>query len=374
MRTESPHYAYPQTHKYLVAALKDRNRPIERLAQKNVRATNILFLQFGTPAQPKDIGEIYGHITRQRIRAIVKDTIEKVHQNASPQFQRKFNPTEIPLKKPYTARKGENISEAKNGPSFRIKRFVRHHGNTKETIKKMRSRLHLTNYAIANSRDTLKKWGIDIPYLINTPTTYNSLAGKLATTKNLTEIYELFKSVRYWFYHRDLLRPKRLLVPLRETAKDFHFPPHQLFLFARSLEKAKIPLLKLATEVKNGPQKGKRTNHFLARQTEKLAKKILFADPSLARFRQNPVTQICGPENRPIPTTTQIAKSDGLLPIGAILRELGIPSRGKHARSNLQTLLTPNCPVAIFRDQRSTRFYQKDKAKLKKFLKQKSLN
>ncbi len=364
---ELPYHAHETTYKFLKAALKDSRHPIETVAKKNPLYTNIVGVYYSSPASTKEISEQYG-LHRVYIGAIVKKTMADIWDHSSKRLRQKFPLEDIPLHRPWSIRQRRNKSQNANNRSYKVEQLViRHPEITAQEIKK---RLHLTGLELGSVRDTLKRREIEVPYVNNRHLLNRQLAEQLISVKNRNERSRILSQINQSFFNDPSRR--QLLVPLKTVANGFHYSNRDAIYFVHTLKRAKIFVVAIKSHVETGPQTGIRHYYTIARQELKLARRVLKANPSLERFRDSKIAQICGPTDRPPPTAYNFWRRNNLISPGKLLMDMGIRISGPNPPIRLKEFFTPDCPVAVFRYGSSTyNCWAEDKNKMRQFLHQK---
>lgn len=93
-------YAYEVAYQFLTAAIAEgAHRQLNpRAFDTQARNRNILGTYFFTPVTLEGLGNIYG-ITKERTRQIIEGEVKELWRNCSPEVQRQFPLSEIPLRK-----------------------------------------------------------------------------------------------------------------------------------------------------------------------------------------------------------------------------------------------------------------------------------
>lgn len=204
---------------------------------------------------------------------------------------------------------------------------------------------------ICSARNTARKWGYEIPFLKHTRADRDRLARDLVETQDDTRVQELLSSIRVRFYEVNCRGESSLLATLKEAVSGYHVSPRNFVAFAATLEKNKIPFGVIERQIRPYWRDNNlvQRNYFLLRRDLERAREAFLSDSTLGKFRENPVTQTCGPKVDKLPNTTDIQRSGNYLHPSALLREFGIKVRGRWAKYKVAQFLTADCPVPIFR-------------------------
>lgn len=237
-----------------------------------------------------------------------------------------------------------NISRGRGGRSVVIMEALRE-GKTPQQIQR---ELGFSTHMMSAARMVLQGWDVDLPYQTRTREENRLLAERLRKSRDNREIKRLLRQVDLVFLKQDRKRERPLLLSVFRVARGagFHFrAAGNMEFFVNSLKSPGMPVGKIVEEVKRGSGKRNVRHFFIAAQHRGWAKRVFLTDPSLQKFLENPVRQICGPEAR-VPTTTRLIEKDRFGSPSHLLAQFGIPI-GTNRRL-LPRLFDETCPVPVF--------------------------
>lgn len=117
-----------------------------------------------TPKTLEDVGRSF-NLTRQGVHQVVLRSVRKLWANCSAETKRLFPLSSLPLDKSQeeSARrqKGERMSWYHEGKAARIAKMV----EEGRSIREIKQELGISTEKLGEYRQSLKKWGIEIPYI-----------------------------------------------------------------------------------------------------------------------------------------------------------------------------------------------------------------
>lgn len=344
-REWQPIYAHPETHKLLKAAIADG--AVEPTAREvGPRDFNIHGTYFISHANHQDIAGRYPDFnSRERSRQIVKRVFSILHSHCTKETQERFPLNDLKIGKPYYRHS-------------RLYNRVAELLQEGEDVKKIKTRLGLSNQQLVNARESLKNFGLELPYITHS---WPELAGVIGSPEsNDEQIQEALDRVGSGFHSNYISGENPILTSVSKVAKmaGYHFFVKKTSVFVESLKKAKIPRRTILSQQKKEQKVYSANYHFIAAQHSERAVMALKEDESLARFRKNPVNQMCGPRRKEFPTTHELMNRKGYSAPLHIFRELGIGASGR-SKHTYKDFFEQDCPVAVFRI-RQAHFYPDD--------------
>lgn len=345
-RARWPIYAQPETHKFLEAAIADGAvEPTVR--EVGPRNFNIHGTYFISPATHQDIAERYPDFNSiERSRQIVKRVFSILHSHCTEETQERFPLHELETRK------------------FHLQKETYHIGQLLlegRDVREIKTRLGLSSSQLAYARSGLKNFGLELPYLTHSWSKLESVLG--SPSSNDEQIQEALNHANFPFYCNHASGENPILTSVSKLAKmaGYYFFMNKTSVFVESLEKTKIPRRTILRQQKKEQKVYSANYHFIAAQHSERAVMALKEDESLARFRKNPVNQMCGPRRKEFPTTHELMNRKGYSAPLHIFRELGI-TVGRVSKHTYKDFFEQDCPVAVFRI-RQAHFYPDDQEK-----------
>ncbi len=209
----------------------------------------------------------------------------------------------------------------------------------------------------------LRKLGFAIPANLNRSKNENTELAQKLRDNSLSdrEAQELLNQVRIWFYDVYTKGENPLLIPIASLTYRLGYHPSlgDISQFIKSARAAGISSGHITKEVKSGPQKGIQDYYFIAAIHKDRVREAFEKDPSLQRFKENPVSQVGGPDAK-LPTFWQLRPKQQLFrsPFH-IFQELGI-SWGQYNHFNKGEIFNSDCPVPVFRIRHGNLYYPLD--------------
>lgn len=337
---------------FLLAARQDPSQPIEKTICDHdddpFRLRNVLVTLnyvFGDGSFD-DYREMAGGVSDKRVQQIVKKTLKTIWTNSSADLQKQYPLENIKPGHGFTLKSAIERSKARSGALVAILNLVGS-DDPNEQMKKM----GFSSRQICEARVSARKWGYQVPSVNCTKTDSAVLAQNLEEVQNDNKVQRLLSSGRLYFCQENCRGQDSLLITLKEAVSGYHVSPRNFAPFAGALKKTGVPLTVIEREI--SPYR--RHNYlvqryyFLLRRDLDRARGAFLSDSTLEKFRENPVTQTCGPKVDKLPNTTDIQRSGNFKHPSALLRELGIEVKGRWARYRLAQFLTDDCPIPVFR-------------------------
>lgn len=329
-----PIYAHSKTHEFLKATIADG--AVEPTAREvGPRDFNIHGTYFISRATYQDIAERCPDFNSgERSRQIVKRVFSILHSHCTEETQERFPLHELKIRK-YRLQKR----------TYRISQLLREG----EDVRGIKTRLGLSNKQLAGARKSLKNIGLELPYLIHSWHKLESVLG--SPSSNDEQIQEALNHASFSFQSKYTSGENPILTSVSEVAKmaGYYFSSKKTSVFVESLKNAKIPRRSMQRQLKYREQEGHLVNyHFIAAQHSERAAMAFKEDESLARFRKNPVNQICGSRRKESPTTHELQNKKGYSAPVHIFRELGIAVGGR-SKHTYKDFFNQDCPVAVFK-------------------------
>lgn len=349
----------PSARDFLLAARQDPSQPIEKTICDHdddpFRLRNVLVTLnyvFGDESLD-DYREMAGGVSDKRVGQIVKKTLKIIWTNSSADLQKKYPLGNIKSGHGSTLKSAIGRSKADSGALAAILNLVSS-DDPNEQMKKM----GFSSRQICDARVSARKWGFQIPSLNRTKADKERLARDLEETQDDTRVQELLSSIRLHFYEVNCRGENSLLATLKEAVSGYHVSPRDFAAFAGVLKKTGVPLTVIEREIVPYRRHNSYVQryYFFLRRDLKRARGAFLSDSTLEKFRENPVTQTCGPKVDKLPSTTDVQRSGNYKHPGPLLRELGIEVKGRWARYKLAQFLTDDCPIPVFR-YRGLSFY-----------------
>lgn len=216
---------------------------------------------------------------------------------------------------------------------------------------------------VETARKTLKRWGIDTEVFdLDTIKKLKSLEQEEDDTKLQQIMNELPYStvLRNTFESKKKgrIHPKVFTTLRNVTAGSFHYRPRRetINAFVDSLRAAGIPFIIIEIN------ENKRSVILLEKRSQK-ALAAFETDPSLERFKENPVKLACGDKTVKLPNTTELTKGGRFIKPHAILKEMGIRIHPRKMSEFNSWLFSDGCPAPVFcirntnADQKQRRHY-----------------
>lgn len=261
-------------------------RPDKTPEEAWVRQKNIVGIYFGSPAALEDLGRMYG-VTRERIRQLVKKSMEHLWLSCLPETQALFPFGELELRKPLTQKSRERISEAHGGKSVLINRELQ----AGKSIREIQKEKGISRQQIKGSRHVLREWSTAVPFF-RTPHSQNlELEKNLKNAEKDQEKQEVLSQVKRRFYQDHVKGENSLLIASTNIALEaglsLGFQRQNRRIFIESLKNVGFPMGEI-TE-KRMSRTGKEmiaTYHFILARDKERAKRIVLSDPNLQRFRR----------------------------------------------------------------------------------------
>lgn len=327
-----------------------------------IRNRNILGTYFASRATLAEVGGIYG-LTGERIRQIIEKGIEYLWNQSSKDTRVTFPLDNILKSKGPSIFKSLRQSETRGGSTLRIYQFVKGGRSIEEIINE----IGVSKNNLQASLRRMKGWGLDVPEVETSHSRLRSLAEKL-TKPSLTdqEARELLSraTINFYLSHSQGENPLFASGGAFLRSLGLHFKNNDFPLLLQVLRDNNVPIGKVNTHTKTGPQKGIKSYYFILTVHHERALQALLSDQRSQKFLHNPVKQIYGPEST-IPTTTQIVKKRKLSRVGEVFRMLGITYRG-NVTQNIDLLA--NCPVPIYEYDGQFFFPSEQQEALKEFV------
>lgn len=348
----------PSARDFLLAAREDPNRPIEKTIRgcgnDTFKIRNILVTLncvFGDETLDS-YREMAGGVSHSRVGQIVKKTLKAIWRESPPDLQSQYPLQEIRLRVNDTLETVIKKSKARSGAFATMLGLV----DQEDPNRKMKEKGYSATQ-ICSARNAVRKWGYEIPSVNFIRADEDRLTRNLKETRDDTKVQELLSSVRLNFYEVNRHGENSLLATLKEAVADYHVPPRSFTAFAAALKENKIPFRMI------------RRYYFLLRRDLERAREAFLSDSTLEKFRENPVTQTCGPKADKLPSTTAIQRSGNYKHPSPLLRELGIGVKGRGARYKLAQFLTDDCPIPVFRYRGQNYYPSVYQDQLKEFFK-----
>ena len=249
-----------------------------------VRQKNIVGVYFGSPATGKEIGKIYGGVTRQAIKQSKDSGMRNLWKNCSSETQAEFPFQELILGKPLSQRLRERMSLALGEKRIQLIGDL----NAGKSIQQIKEQRVLSTQQIANYRYRLKKRNIEVPYVITPHSKIQELENRLRNAETNEEKQEFLNQVLRKFYGGHVKGENPLLMSIKKVAMEggFYYNPRDTRLFVEVLKAAGFPLGQIKERTVPKGSKTRPTYSFILSKDKERAKEIFIADPNLQRFRR----------------------------------------------------------------------------------------
>lgn len=354
---QPPIFVNSETRQFLKAVLTEGvhlKTPDTLSAESWIRTRNILGVYLISTSSLAELGNIYG-IGRERVRQVISSGLRYLWLNSPHSLQQRFPIGDLSVRKPGTDWSRINTFLIKRGLGTKIIEAL----ERGENIEQIAASLQISDFNIYNYTNLLKELGIAKLPKTEAKEQNKNLSEQLQNTSlNDTEVQLLLNKLSRSFYNRFITRsPPVISLSLRDILREcgFHYKFGQEQLFIQALEDAGIPLGRVESEVKSGPQKGIRNYYFIVSWHRERTRQALLENSNLQQFFENPVVQLCG-EATDLPTAWQLLKKKGFDSLGPFFSEFGIYF-GRNSNFKFDAFITPDCPVTIFKLKKGGYFY-----------------
>lgn len=315
-----------------------------------IRTWEITGLYLGTDRSLEAIGSNEKfRLTRERVRQIINDCLNQLHQIAPEEIKIRFPLDSLGLKNRRAVEHLRNLVRKRNRSIIQVEQLLQE----KKSIREIRTSLGLTSTQLSHMRGVLRRWGIELPYqLEGYSQEYRQKLGKLKDpTLSCEESQRTLDIITHSAYRRISKGDNPLILPISKVAKKagLFISRRDVVFLATILKKAQIPTGQATSfyqEKTSGKQKFHRY-HFVPRGKVEEARHLFETHPQLERFRQNPV-QVIGCPLEDISTISQLKNSDHFLSVGTLLSELGCPQPYLTFGLTTRELIAADCPVPVF--------------------------
>lgn len=220
-----------------------------------------------------------------------------------------------------------------------------------------------------------REWGVGFS---RSQTDYSEIKRKVSKEENWRKLQGILNglsgnSIRgYIDSHRE--KGQDLFESLGVIAREAEFNDfRQVKILYRALRRLGIPGKRIRTgNYTHKKAKGRSYPQYyyvVFAKHRDVIKEVLSDNPSLQRFKGNPVRQAYGPENNDIPNTTRLRKKEEFLSVKTALDSLGI--KPQVPTISYESLLSVGCPVSIFTDTHGFYYPVENEEAFKAFLQEK---
>lgn len=294
---------HPQIRQFLMQVLAEGahlQKPTNISIDEWVRQRNITGLYFSTIASLENLGSIY-NLSRERVRQIIAKTLTDLHLSLPDPLRQQFPIHDI------LSSQGKPVvhmyKDLLTGKYNRLVELL----EQKADIGRMVDEFQVKPTTIRERLSFLVELGINVPLSLRAPRQEKNkeIVMQLQDTSlDDIEVQELLDKVTHHLYAVCVSGDNPILIPITNVASEdgFRAVNRNGPEFIKILEDAHLPIGILNIEVKTGTQKGLLKYHFIVSWHRERARQIFLEEPSLERFLENPVTQVCGPISQ-IPTS-----------------------------------------------------------------------
>lgn len=262
--------------------------------------------------------------------------IEDMYENSSYSLTSRYNLQDLLTRKP-----GGQIART-------VIDKITHGARNKNEIV---TSTEFTPKQVWGAKQTLRRWGVDTEVFdLDTIKKLKSLEQEEDDTKLQQIMNEFSPSI---VLHNTLesqkknrSRPKVFTTLRNVTAESFHYKQSREITetFLDSLVKAGIPFRIIEI------YENKRYIILLEKHRQRVLD-AFDADPSLERFKENPVKLACGDKTTILPNTTELKNRGNYLSPHAILKEMGIRIGPTNMGEFYSWLFRDDCPTPVFYTQ-----------------------
>lgn len=343
---------------FFADALKDKKNPILSVARKlfhqmsgadrvNITGTYLVFSE----SSYKKIGKVYG-VSDEWVRKVIEHVVIDTWNLSSKKTRDKYPLWDL-------CRSGYVLKL--RGRSLKALNLLSE-GKSPDEIKKD---LNFTTRELGYARAVLRSRGVYIGALRKDG---ERLAQGIKNAKDDRELKSLLDSIDRRLFVSILRTNKDVITPVKRIIFDsgYYLSNRDLGPFLESMEKSGIPYGKMPRRVKRKQGERVLTYYFVASQHVGRIQEAFWTDPSLDRYKKNPIVYVTGPAPKPFPTTWDLQEHRGYFACGNILGKMGI----RITRSSGWTMFdffTPRCPVTILKWGGTYYYQEKDEMVLRNF-------
>ncbi|OGH21271.1 MAG: hypothetical protein A2958_02115 [Candidatus Levybacteria bacterium RIFCSPLOWO2_01_FULL_38_13] len=314
--------------------------------------------------------------TKEIASKAVRKFIEGLLGNSSEGLRFSHPLEDLLSKRPESEIIGERRSQAMGGISLRVREQVRKGAKDVEEIQRNTG---ISESSIRKSLGVIRRWGIDVSRFIPSHEDQEKIE-QLTKEEDDKKIQQILDELPPNIILANLVKRKLgynakrdgLFITVGDlTSGVFHYSSEATRLFFDSLRLSGISSRPVECRV---PKTGEVQVHYyvlLERHRER-ALGVLDEDPSLQKYKENPVKIICGKGNDPIPSTHQLQHSGDFRSVESLFKEMKVLISKRRSGFHYSDFLTPECRVPVYQYQHGSRinyyFPEKYAAALKNFL------
>jgi hypothetical protein len=311
---------------------------------------NALALYLGTDLTLKQIGEMIGFVTRERVRQIIKRAIEELHATASSKLKQAYPLEELTFTKPISQPILERRSQVRGGVTLGIRAMLEQGASRKD----LRAAGFSTGQ-IQGARRVLRGWNNspEMPYSQADWSDIVDLFQDPATHRVV--LNELLKDVPQGTYQKQMEKGTGIFITLSEilTRSEIPYGSKSIGKLAEALEKKYC--IGFGSFTIKSAAKGKSHNSIqrftLKRFSDEIAI-IVQKDPHLLEIIRPPELRvIAGPAKDVLPNPNSLVNrpEEHIHGISAVSSMTGIEDRKIRALTNRGINFFDGSPVSIYR-------------------------